>query len=56
MAPLAAALCLIIGALAAEHAEQGRPPWHTWLASAGILAGTTTVIVLFVFVGRRLPD
>lgn len=55
MVPLAAALCLIIGALAAEHAEEGRPAWHTWVASAGILAGTAMVIALFVFVGRRLP-
>jgi hypothetical protein len=53
--PLAVTLCVIIGAIAAEHAQQGRPAWHTWLTSPGIVAGVVTTIAVFVVVGRQLP-
>jgi Na+-translocating ferredoxin:NAD+ oxidoreductase RnfE subunit len=54
--PLAVTLCVIIGAIAAEHAQERRPAWHTWLASLSIVAGVVATIAIFVAVGRQLPN
>jgi hypothetical protein len=53
--PLAVTLCVIIGAMAVEHAQERRPAWHTWLTSLGIIAGVVATIAVFVVVGRQLP-
>lgn len=54
--PLAVALSAIISAIAAEHAAECRPPWHTWLVSLLIITGFAAFIAAFIWVGRQLPS
>jgi hypothetical protein len=54
--PLAVFLSAAIAGIALDHVREGRPPWHTWLVSLGIIAGVSATIAAFVWVGRQLPS
>lgn len=54
--PLALSLSALIAALAAQHGTEGRPAWHTWLASLLLIGGFAATIAAFVWVGRQLPS
>jgi hypothetical protein len=56
MVLLAVMMSAAIAGIAAEHASQGRPAWHTWLASLGLIGCVAGIISAFILVGRQLPS